>query len=128
MGSTDPQTTHHLYPPFASDITTAPLVSLSLRKLQSGDDAESKAFFAAAKNLGFFYMDLEGSTLGESIINGAERLQTLQQQFFKRPHEEKEEFSRTKIDPFFGYRKVDLGVRDGEGREMRNEMYNVSPR
>lgn len=127
MGSIEsPKTTHHLYPPFPSNITTAPLVSISLNKLQSGDAAESKAFFDAARNLGFFYLHLEGSELGESIIHGAEQLQAIQQQFFKRPNEEKEEFSRAKIDPFFGYRKIDLKMKDAEGNDMRNEMYNVS--
>lgn len=127
MGSLgNPKTTHHLYPAFPSNIPTAPLVSISLRKLQANDEAESAAFFKAAREYGFFYMKLDDSELGESIIDGAEQLQTLQQEFFKRPHEEKEEFARVKIDPFFGYRKTELKWKDDEGRVMRNEMYNVS--
>lgn len=128
MGSVGVATTHHLYPPFPDDITTAPLVSISLRKLQAGDEAESKAFFDAARNLGFFYLNLEGSTLGESIVNGAEQLQQIQQEFFKQPHEEKEEYLREKIDAFFGYRKVELEFKHEDGTPMRNEMYNVSRR
>lgn len=126
MGSVGVATTHHLYPPFPDDITTAPLVSISLTKLQAGDETESKAFFDAAKKLGFFYLNLEGSRLGESIVNGAERLQELQQAFFKRPHDEKEEYLREKIDQFFGYRRVPLKFKHEDGTPMRNEMYNVS--
>ena len=119
-------TSHHLYPPFAEDITTAPLVSVSLSKLEAGDEAESKAFFEATKNLGFFYLKLDGSNLGEKMVDEAERLQALQQQFFKLPNEEKEEYAREKIDPFFGYRvhKLD-NFRDENGTPKRNETLNV---
>jgi hypothetical protein len=126
MGSVGLATTHHLYPPFPENITTAPLVSISLQKLQDSDESESRAFFDAAKNLGFFYLDLEGSRLGESIVNGAESLQQLQQDFFRQSNEEKEEYLREKIDAFFGYRKVPLKFKHEDGTEMRNEMYNVS--
>ena len=119
-------TTHHLYPPFPDTITTAPLVTISLAKLEGGDEDESKAFFEAAKNLGFFYMKLEGSSLGERMVDEAEQLHKLQQQFFKRPNEEKEMYAREKIDPFFGYRNVSLNEKDEEGREKRNETYNVN--
>ena len=75
MGSAVPTTTHHLLPPFPSHLPTAPLVSISLSKLEAGDEAESKAFYEASKNLGFFYLQLsEDSELGQSLIKGAERL------------------------------------------------------
>jgi hypothetical protein len=126
MGSVGINTTHHLYPPFPTDITTAPLVSISLSKLEAGDQVESNAFYEAAKNLGFFYMKLEGSSLGERIVDGAERLHKIQQEFFKRPNDEKEEFAREKIDQFFGYRKVELSLKNDDGTPRRNETYNVS--
>ena len=127
MGSIGLPTTHHLYPPFASDITTAPLVSISLTKLEAGDETESKAFYEAAKNLGFFYLKLEGSDLGERLVDGAEKLHVIQREFFKRPNEEKEEFAREKIDPFFGYRKAELPqFLNEDGTPKRNETYNVS--
>ena len=119
-------TTHHLYPPFPDNITTAPLVTISLAKLEAGNEDESKAFFEASKNLGFFYMKLEGSSLGERMVDEAEQLHKIQQEFFKRPNEEKEIYSREKIDPFFGYRNVPLKEKDEQGREKRNETYNVS--
>lgn len=126
MGSIGLPTTHHLYPPFPDDITTAPLVSISLSKLESGDEEESKAFFEAAKTLGFFYLQLEGSTLGEKIVDDAEQLNALQQEFYKRPQEEREEFAREKIDSFMGYRQTKLKVTNDDGSVRRNETYNVS--
>lgn len=121
-------TSHNLYPPFPSDITTAPLVSLSLAKLEAHDAAESEAFFNSCKGLGFFYLNMEGSVLGEELVSEAEKLHKLQQEFFKRPNEEKEAYAREKIDPFFGYRHVALpnGQTYEDGTAKRNETYNVS--
>lgn len=121
-------TSHNLYPPFPSDITTAPLVSLSLAKLEVHDAAESEAFFKSCRSLGFFYLNMEGSTLGEHLVSEAEQLHKLQQDFFERPNDEKEVYAREKIDPFFGYRYADLpnGQAYENGRPKRNETYNVS--
>lgn len=126
MGSVGIPTSHHLYPPFPDGIKTAPLVSLSLDKLEKGDENESKAFFEAAQNLGFFYLQLQGSDLGEKLVKEAEQLNDLQKQFYQRPQEEREEFAREKIDDFFGYRQAKLDITDENGNERRNETYNVS--
>ncbi len=58
-----PATSHHQYPPFADGVTTAPLVSISLASLEADDASESAAFFKASRELGFFYMDMNGSAL-----------------------------------------------------------------
>ena len=125
MGSMGISTTHDRYPPFPNDIKTAPLVSISLAKLEAGDERETKAFFEASKGLGFFYMSMEGSQLGERIVSGAEQLHALQQEFFQRPKEEREEYAREKIDPFFGYRQAKLKVSNEDGSPRFNETYNV---
>lgn len=126
MGSIGLPTSHHLYPPFPKDIKTAPLVSISLDKLQAGDENESNSFYDAATGLGFFYLKLGDSELGEKIVNEAEQLNDLQQEFYKLPQEEREEFAREKIDAFFGYRQVPLDATDEDGNTLRNETYNVS--
>lgn len=120
-----PTTSHHLYPPFAEGVVTAPLVSISLAKLEAGDTAESQAFFKASKELGFFYMDMQGSPLGEKLVSGAEQLNSVQQEFAKLPNEEKDRFAREKLDPFFGYR-VFNEEKNGDGTARRDENYNVS--
>jgi hypothetical protein len=120
------RTSHSQYPPFAEGLTTAPLVSISLTKLETNDATESAAFYNATKELGFVYLSMEGSTLGESIVAGAERLHVLQKQFNALPVKLKEEFLRERIDPFFGYRFQ--GNRESEdGSVGRSEMYNVCP-
>lgn len=126
MGSIGPQTSHNDYPPFPSNIKTAPLVSISLAKLENNDASESAAFFEACKNLGFFYLDTSNSALGDHLVSEAEELLQLQKQFFARPNEEKEQFAREKIDAFFGYRHGVTKVKGEDGEFRRNEMYNVS--
>lgn len=119
------QTSHDQYPPFAEGLTTAPLVSISLSKLETDDAAESRAFYKASKELGFFYLSMQGSSLGEKIVSQAEQLHVVQKQFHSLPDQTKEEYLREKIDPFFGYRI--LGTRELEdGSIGRNENYNVS--
>src|ERR1700742_4609019 len=118
------QTSHNQYPPFASGLRTAPLVSISLAELESNSASESSAFYKASKELGFFYLNMEGSVLGEKIVSQAEQLHVVQKQFHALPDELKEEYLREKIAPFFGYRI--LGTREQEdGTVGRNENYNV---
>ncbi|RFU27497.1 hypothetical protein B7463_g8847, partial [Scytalidium lignicola] len=119
-----PATSHHLYPPFAEGVTTAPLVSISLVKLEAGDAAESQAFFKASKELGFFYLNMEGSALGEKIVSEAEQLHLIQQGFSNLPNEEKDQFAREKLDPFFGYRLLHEET-DNDGVTRRDENYNM---
>jgi isopenicillin N synthase-like dioxygenase len=118
-------TSHHQYPPFADGLTTAPLVSISLSKLEADDAAESRTFFKASKELGFFYLSMEGSALGEKLVSQAEQLHIVQKEFHSLPDQEKDKVAREKIDPFFGYRL--LGKTELEdGTVQRNENYNVN--
>lgn len=119
-------TSHDQLPPFDDNIETAPLVSVSLAKLEADDKTESEAFFKACKELGFFYCDMLGSELGEKIVEGAEKLNQLQKQWFKLPDDVKEEYTQAKVDQFFAYRFTELSAeKDANGNARRSEHYNV---
>ncbi|KAL7425264.1 hypothetical protein Q5752_000952 [Cryptotrichosporon argae] len=118
-------TTHHLYPPFPAGARTAPLVSVSLAALEAGDAAASAAFFAACKELGFFYLDLLGSELGEAIVRESEELHALQQEFFRLPFDVKNQYGRPHLDPFYAYRYYPKNIKDGNGNEVISESYNL---
>ena len=120
-----PLTSHHLLPPFAEGIKTAPLVSISFAKLQSGDKEEAAAFFRACKELGFFYLELLGSKLGEEIVAEAEKLNTVQKEFFKLSNEVKDVYGRPHLHPFYAYRYSELPGQDANGELLRSENYNV---
>jgi isopenicillin N synthase-like dioxygenase len=116
-----PLTTHHRYPSFPVDLRAAPLKSISLDKLESGDDLESSKFFDSCRNLGFLYLNLLDSKLGESILSNAESLHELQQEFYALPHEAKDQYGKDKVDPFFSYRWTPCSseVKDVWGRPGR---------
>jgi isopenicillin N synthase-like dioxygenase len=118
-------TSHHLLPPFPDDIKTAPLGSVSFKNLENGDLPASTALFKACKELGFFYLDLFGSELGEKIIEESEKLNTLQKEFFELPNEVKDVYGRPHLHPFYAYRYTELGVEGEDGVPLRGENYNV---
>ncbi|KAL1409602.1 hypothetical protein Q8F55_003597 [Vanrija albida] len=105
-------------PPFPTDVKTAPLVSLSLARLEAGDAAEAAAFFKCSKELGFFYLEMAGSEIGEAMVTEADALNELQKQWMSLPNETKEEYG-LKMHDFFAYRHYVLP--DGQ----RKEDYNI---
>lgn len=119
-------TSHHKLPPFPSDIRTAPLVSISLAKLEDGDVATSEALFQACKDLGFFYLDMLGSKLGEKIVAQAEQLNAVQEKFWAMSNEDKDQYGRDKVHDFFAYRYSETAEKGENGASLRNENYNVS--
>ena len=62
---------------------TVPLLRLSLRKLQSFDEEESRRFFQASKELGFFYLDFEGADGGEEMLQHVDKLFAMGEELFK---------------------------------------------
>lgn len=120
-----PATSHHLYPPFPDGVVTAPLVSISLAELEADNVAASEALFKASKELGFFYLEMDGSSLGEKMVLLAEQLNALQKKFDDLPFAEKDQFAREKLHPFFGYRHSEIGPIREDGTRDRNELYNV---
>ena len=114
-------TTHHRYPSFPANLPTAPLESISLNSLESGDHLECSKFFDSCRNLGFLYLNLLDSKLGESILKNSERLHELQQEFYALPHEVKDQYGKDKVDPFFSYRWTPCSgdVKDVWGRPGR---------
>jgi isopenicillin N synthase-like dioxygenase len=121
-----PLTSHHLLPPFPNDINTAPLVSVKFADLEKSDPDASAAFFKACKELGFLYLDLSGSELGEKIIADAEKLNEVQREFFKLPNVVKDVYGRPHLHPFYAYRYNELAIKDENGVPLRSESYNVS--
>ena len=62
---------------YSFDVTpedTVPLLRLSLRKLRDFDAEESQRFFEASKELGFFYLDLQGVDDGQAMLDDVDAL------------------------------------------------------
>ncbi len=76
-------------PPFPDDVLTAPLFELSLKKLTSGDPSEVAQLFAAAKDTGFFYLNLDDTPRGRSMLSNAEDLFGIAEPVFDEENEAK---------------------------------------
>lgn len=127
---TQPSDTEHLgnfpgIPPFPDDVATAPLLRLSLGKLLAGDLTEYERLFEASVDIGFFYLDLQDSEHGESLLDDADDLFRIGESLFELPLEEKVLYDFSKQNSYFGYKGQGVSVVDKDGNLDRNEFYNV---
>lgn len=76
-------------PPFPNDVSIAPLPKISLRLLEANDEAESKRFFTACKDSGFFLLNLQDSPTGNLVLDDGQQLEALGKAFFDLSFEEK---------------------------------------
>jgi isopenicillin N synthase-like dioxygenase len=119
-------------PPFPTDVPTAPLLRISLKKLVEGDETEINKVWKASQELGFFYLDLRDASTTESQINGpallkdVDALFSLGEQVFDLPTSEKQKYDFIEEGSYFGYKGLGAGVVDAQGTRDRNEFYNVS--
>lgn len=113
-------------PPFPDDVPTAPLLRLSLAKLLAGDSAEYERLFQASVEIGFFYLDLQGSEHGTALLNDADGLFEVGEKLFELGLEEKKRYDFSTQNSYFGYKGQGVAVVDKQGNLDRNEFYNVS--
>jgi isopenicillin N synthase-like dioxygenase len=111
-------------PPFPTDIPTAPLLRLSLSELGKSE-AESASLFTASKDLGFFYLDLRGDQLGDTLLEESGQLFEVSKALFDEGPEELEKFDYSAQGSYYGYKGLGKKVVDAKGTKDRNEFYNV---
>lgn len=110
--------------PFPKDIPTAPLLRLSLSKLRN-DPAESDRLLSASKDLGFFYLDLNGDKEGEALLEEADRFFELGPKLYDLGREELQKYDYKSLGSYMGYKGFGSAVVDEKGNLDRNEFYNV---
>jgi isopenicillin N synthase-like dioxygenase len=118
-------TKDELFASFPSDVPTAPLVTISLKKLVSGDKQEKDRLFEASKSLGFFYLDLREYVDGEALLGGLDEMFDLNEKFYQLPLKEKIKYDFAAKGMYFGYKGMGAEVIDGKGTKDKNEIYNV---
>ncbi|KAJ9645767.1 hypothetical protein H2199_002807 [Coniosporium tulheliwenetii] len=98
----------------------------------NGGSAEEDRFWQACCELGFFYIDLRtgGQSTdeidGEALLQDAEKLFQVQEEFFGLPLEEKLKYDFKEQGSYFGYKGYGGGLVDKSGTPDRNEFYNTS--
>lgn len=115
-----------LFASFPDNVPTAPLVTVSLDKLVSGDEQEKERLFDASKSLGFSYLDLQHCTDGETLLKGSDDMFDLNEKFCDLPIGEKRKYDFAVKGLYFGYKGMGAEVIDGKGTKDRNEIYNVT--
>lgn len=115
-------------PPFPDDVPTAPLLRLSLGKLLAGDKAELERLYEASVDIGFFYLDLQDSEHGTSLLADADGLFQVGERLFELSLEEKKKYDFGAQNSYFGYKGQGVAVVDNQGNLDRIEFYNVSVR
>lgn len=92
------------YPSFpeGSEFPTVELQTISLQKLEEGDEAEKDRAFQAFKTRGFVYLELAGTEKGDTILHGADDVARAAAQTFALPSEEKHKYKPANKE-LFGY-------------------------
>lgn len=61
-------------PPFPSDVPVVPLPTISLRELENSSEEATEKLFQACQEWGFFFLDLQGSEKGASLLKDGENM------------------------------------------------------
>ncbi|KAJ6134066.1 hypothetical protein N7523_000388 [Penicillium sp. IBT 18751x] len=113
-------------PPFPDDVPTAPLLRLSLKKLLAGDSTECERLFQTCVEIGFFYLDLQDSEQGVSLLSDADKLFLVGEKLFDLSLDEKKRYDFSAQNSYFGYKGRGVSIVDKDGNLDRNEFYNTS--
>jgi isopenicillin N synthase-like dioxygenase len=89
-------------PAFPDDVPTAPMYTISLARLNSGDQSAAKSVLDACQELGFFLLDLRNDSLGESLINEIDNLFGAGKDIMDLPNEVKDKFQHDLPKSFLG--------------------------
>ena len=89
-------------PPFPASVPTAPLLRISLSKLQSNDAKESARFLQACKDLGFFYLDLRDAPEGQVILGELDSLFDVGKRLFDLELAQKQKYDMSGQGSYYG--------------------------
>lgn len=89
-------------PAFPDDVPTAPMSTISLAKLNSGDEAAARDLLTACQELGFFLLDLNGDALGNELVDTIDQLFLASKDIMDLPLDEKEQYLHDAPRSFLG--------------------------
>jgi isopenicillin N synthase-like dioxygenase len=114
-------------PPFPENVPIAPIASISLEKILSGDNDEGAAALEACRTHGFFYLKLTSNNIGQDLLSDSEDLLGLSHRAFDHPNSEKDPYELIKGVSLFGYKKPGtVKATDPNQRPDTTEFFNIS--
>ena len=91
------------YPPFPADVPVADLRCLSFTKLLADEESESERLFQSCREIGFFVVDLRGTSEGEAMLKHAEIAFDLNKKIFGLDQEELNKHAFQPNESLFGF-------------------------
>ena len=114
-------------PPFPEGLSLAPIAVVSHQKLLDGDGDEASRVLAAAQSHGFFYLDLQGTSPGETLLAEAEQLHALAKAVFSVPLPEKRQYGLERGVSLFGYKPAGaVKTTDRDQRPDTTEFFSIA--
>ncbi|KAK4158170.1 hypothetical protein C8A00DRAFT_11035 [Chaetomidium leptoderma] len=114
-------------PPFPDNLPLAPIAIISYQKLLNGDHDEAGRVLEAAKTYGFFYLDLQDTAQGETLLTESEQLHALARNAFALPLHEKLQYALQRGVSLFGYKPAGtVKATDRDQRPDTTEFLNIS--
>lgn len=89
-------------PAFPDDIPTATMSTISLARLNSGDETAVRSLLAACQELGFFLLDLSEDKSGKELIEDIDQLFLVGKEIMDLPGEVKERYRNDYPRSFLG--------------------------
>lgn len=89
-------------PAFPDDIPTASMSTISLARLNSGDEAAARSLLSACQELGFFLLDLSEDALGTELIEDIDQLFLVGKEIMDLPVDVKEQYLNDAPRSFLG--------------------------
>jgi hypothetical protein len=96
------KTLFELLPPFPNNVPIANIPRLSLNKLFANESFESERLYDACRTYGFFHLNLEGPSGGESLLKDAEAMYELDRRIHRLEQVEKMKYAYSPPSQLFG--------------------------
>ncbi|KAJ4164960.1 hypothetical protein LMH87_006612 [Akanthomyces muscarius] len=91
-------------PPFPNDISTVQMSTISLSRLRENDAATAQQASTACAELGFFFLDLRGDSLGEAMVECIDELFYIGKDIFDLPESVKNQYLHDIPKSFLGFK------------------------
>ncbi|KAI1122474.1 Clavaminate synthase-like protein [Nemania abortiva] len=91
-------------PPFPDNLPTATIATISLAALNEGDKGAAESLLAAAQELGFFLLDLNGDEMGKHLVEEIDDLFAVGKMTMDLPNDIKQMYLHDPPTSFLGFK------------------------
>ncbi|XWW95428.1 hypothetical protein V2A60_003387 [Cordyceps javanica] len=111
-------------PPFPENVPIVPMNTISLSGLRENDDVVERQTLAACEELGFFFLDLRGDSIGDAMSECIDELLLIGKDIFDLPESVKNEYLHDIPKSFLGFKPRGIAKTETEQPD-RFEWFNL---